>query len=336
MAEIEATLKDLYGRAPDDAEFPGGRSRKSHIYHFGDLKVVASRRKSRGRAALEAEVLRRLGDSGLVPKLIHHVDEVIVQEFVPGTRLTVRLNESRDDVVARLMQTALASLAAIHRAADRTGLTGVVPLLGADPEWIGALKNAPHALADELEIACPDYDFGDGLEADPNGGPTFTKWDARPANAMVRDDGQICWFDWEHAGRRRSIDDAAWLLGDEWSPDLGDAEASVLAYMPVVAPGGPARQAFLAFGVAHSIMRLRLIMGRYRKKGWAEQAVALKFDRIGVNPANTRVMTARAGRWAGELPGLEPLVEFFQAVDAKIASYDTVSEAAMQEAARGD
>lgn len=37
--------------------------------------------------------------------------------------------------------------------------------------------------------------------------PRFVKWDARPGNAMVNEEGQVHWFDWEHCCARNRLRD---------------------------------------------------------------------------------------------------------------------------------
>ena len=73
--------------------------------------------------------------------------------------------------------------------------------------WRKVRVNYPSSLGSLLKISIPRIDSGrmyQSLKINPN---SFVKWDARPGNAAVREDGKVFWFDWEHCGRPAGIDD---------------------------------------------------------------------------------------------------------------------------------
>ena len=92
--QLDAFCKRFFGRVSDRVSYPGGKDRKTVIVSFGSDRFVVSRRRSAGRARLEAEVLSRLSHTRLVPDLIHQDAEYIVQEHVEGLRLSQKLDRA--------------------------------------------------------------------------------------------------------------------------------------------------------------------------------------------------------------------------------------------------
>lgn len=304
-------LEKLFHLPVEIVARPGGSGRKTVIYRIGnDLRAVSLRR-SAPRAALEARVLERLGPTGLSPRLILCDEELVVQEYVTGRRLSEHLETGDGNL---LLGKAARSLLAAQKVASQGGLIGQVPKIGIRPGWEDDLAAAPTRLAQTLGLAEPSYDFGDLLKLEPGQPRTFVKWDARPGNAILRENGDVCWIDWEHAGARRAVDDLVWLFADEWAPDAPDALNQALGPLSREKAGEREKTTviFAAAAVAHSAMRLSLIVHRKGSGPWWDRAACLKHDRVGVTAAHVKLVAGRAAGWAAEVPGLECLESFFR------------------------
>ncbi len=313
-------LEALFGSPAAITGFPGGQSRKTLLCKIEDQTYAVSERRSPGRAKLEEEILRVLGPRGLSPNVIRRDGELVVQEYVEGIRLSEALDQAGPDRAANLLDAAAKSLLQIHSAGLETGIASRVPRIGQRPGWTADLAAAPARLAETLGLAVPDHDFGTLLHADPSTPRVLNKWDARPGNAIVRPDGRICWFDWEHAGSRRQVDDLVWLFADEWTPD---ADAVIDRQLAALQQGETGAQApitdqFRAFGVAHSSIRLSLILSRKGDGPWWDHAASLKYDRVGVTRTHAQRVADRAGRWASETPCIQGLAPMFSQMRDRI------------------
>lgn len=132
QAEI---CRALFGKDPDSVVFPGGRGRQTFIAVIDGEPFAVSRRSGKGPAALEAEVLQRLGNTGLVPRLLRHKGALLAQEYVPGKRLTAALHEATAIQQPNLLIAAAKSLVEIRRAAEKVGLMRVVPKIRVRQGW---------------------------------------------------------------------------------------------------------------------------------------------------------------------------------------------------------
>jgi len=99
-----------------------------------------------------------------------------------------------------------------QRAAERVALGDRVAPIGMTREWLTALLSMPGRVAEQLGLADPAIDITP--EQITPRRLSFVKWDARPGNALLVDDGGVGWIDWEHCGARDALDDLAWLLCD--------------------------------------------------------------------------------------------------------------------------
>ena len=148
--------------------------------------------------------------------------------------------------------------------------------------------------------------------------PQFIKWDARPGNAIARDDGEVAWIDWEHCGCRNRLDDMVWLLGDEYIPDWPDTEEKLIeAHLPAFANGltaSDARAYLFAFGTFHLCVRLDLIISKKKDEPWWDGDYCLDRDKVGVTLQSALGTCQRAARWAGNVPLTEPMVPWFKDV----------------------
>ncbi len=310
--DVLSFLSARFGVTAKPVAFPGGLRRKTALYQVGDRTVVVSRRSSVARAALEARVLRALEPEGIAPRLLVQDGVWIVQERVEGNRLPVVL-DARPDEAQDLMARAWTALVTAQDRLKAAGLADHAPALGTRPEWQSRLADAPRHLASLLDMPVPDYSFGDALSVAPGlVGPI--KWDARPGNALMRPDGKVCWFDWEHAGVRNRTDDAAWFFTDEWSPDAPDVRATAiddLAQRSGVAASETGRRVN-ALSVAHACVRLLMVYDLKGDGPWWPRARCLAEDRVGVTAEAASRLASRAALGAGSVAGLEPLVPFFE------------------------
>jgi hypothetical protein len=147
----------------------------------------------------------------------------------------------------------------------------------------------------------------------------FIKWDARPGNAVLLEDGSVAWFDWEHAGRRAPLDDLVWLFGDEYVGDWPDIEAALLARrlgdFAAGVSGAVAREYLATMLCLHACVRLALIVSYRQRDGrWWDRAHTLRNDRVGVDRDLAVTLCAKAARWAGQTGTTRPLVPWFAAI----------------------
>ena len=152
--------------------------------------------------------------------------------------------------------------------------------------------------------------------------PEFIKWDARPGNAIARGDGAVAWFDWEHCGARNRLDDVAWLLGDEYTPDLPAAEDRLLAgYLGALEEPWPverAREYLWTYGSLHACVRLGLILYNRGEGPWWDAGYCLERDKVGVTLEAAERLCGRAARWAAGTHLLAPLGPWFEAMGARL------------------
>src|SRR5438270_692207 len=162
----------------------------------------------------------------------------------------------------------------LRRCAELLG----IPLAGV--EFPGGRRRV---FSDGLGLGCPELPLAriEALYTVPR--PRFVKWDARPGNAMVGEGGAVAWFDFADCCCRRRLDDLGWLLGDEFTPDLPEAEERLLArHLPAFADDldpAAARLYLRVFGVFHSLCRLGLILDDAFEHGWRDWARCLEGDK---------------------------------------------------------
>ena len=303
------------GRAVTLVSAPGGLDRKTVVCDVEGNHVVISRRKSVSRARMEAEILRRLEPTGLVPKLIRNVNDVLVQEYVKGERLPIALEQAKGTDKYVLIERSAEALLELQRAGAAVGLSDIVPNIGTRAGWCDDLALSPVRLGNMVGLPVPNYNFGELLKPDNNAPQNFIKWDARPGNILVRPDGRVCVFDWEHAGRRRRVDDLAWLFADEWMPDVPALQQDALRALAVGGTTPLIEQQFMAMAIAHSCIRLQLILSRKAHRGWWNRDACLHKDRVGVTLEHVHLVAKKAAGWSKQIDGLKPLVAFFDRID---------------------
>ncbi|MFQ5626534.1 MAG: aminoglycoside phosphotransferase family protein [Methyloligellaceae bacterium] len=303
---------------------PGGRSRKSVRVYLEDGCVIATQRRNANRAALEALVLRELHARGApVPKILAFKDGWLIQENLGDRRLSTALADVGKEEGEKHLEAALSSLLEIHQAGRAAGLETRIVTIGQKPEWLTKLLYMPERLGNHVDLPPPPLPLEPLRSCLAVTEPHFIKWDARPGNAIMRKDGHIAWFDWEHCGCRNALDDVAWLLADEYAPDWPDAEERLIArYLPEIA----AREApdaaieyLKIFGTIHSCVRLALIFSKKGSGGWWDEEYCLAGDKAGVTKAAAQRLCARAARWSENSPLTQDLVPWFKEISARIA-----------------
>ena len=313
---LSATFHALTGRRAARFLFPGGNRRKSAVVVTDEgEKFVITRRRREGRAELETQVLLELKQQGApVPEIVARNGKWIAQEHLGDLRLSQAIDWASPEERPALLAAAVESLIALHRAGRRAGLERRVVAIGNKPSWLETLANLPGRIGEHLELPIP----GQPIEAIKARltvkQPVFIKWDARPGNAAVRDDGTVGWFDWEHCGCRAALDDLVWMLGDEWTPDAAaDAAALLATYLAEFTGAGPdeARGYLMTFGALHMCVRLSLILSRKEDDEWWDRDYCLNGDKIGVTLGEAITLTGRAARWSAASTLLAPLSPWF-------------------------
>ncbi|MBT3492017.1 MAG: phosphotransferase, partial [Rhodospirillaceae bacterium] len=274
---LNDALHELTGQRAVRFLFPGGSQRKSAVVVTeSNEKFVITRRRQEKRAVLEAEVLRELkGQNAPVPAVIAAKGHWIVQEYLGDVRLSEALDTATREQSDALLRAAMESLLAIHQAGRRAGLEKRVVVIGTKPSWLQTLVGMPERIGEHLQIPVPELPVDAIIARLAITRPAFIKWDARPGNAAVCSDGSIGWFDWEHCGCRAALDDLAWLLGDEWSPNEPSFEAALLdEYLDKFSAetrgddGASARDYLMIFGTLHMCVRLSLILSHKIDDDW--------------------------------------------------------------------
>jgi hypothetical protein len=313
---IKAFCKAHFGQEPDRIQTPGGRRRKTIIVEYGPDLYVVSRRKTVARARLEEHVLKALAPTGHVPGFVARSERYLVQEYVPGQRLTKALETAAPQQQRHLVSLALQTLAQLQAAAAQTGLSDQAPAIGKKKGLEDSLLTRPERIATILNIAAPRFDRAALRRDFTAGAPVFVKWDARPGNALLRPDGSVCWFDWEDSGRYVSQADPAWFLADEWCPDFGE-DPLLEGFAPEGLADSPE---YLSFAILHSCHRLWLILDRKGSGRWWSYESCLENDYIGVTAQHVDRICTRAARWASRLEGAEAFLTFFAEVKRKTAA----------------
>lgn len=321
--EVEALAQRFFGRAPERVAFPGGKSRSAFIADMGaDGLVVMAKRDDERDAQLEATVLKGLSASGCTPRFVARHGVWLVQECVPGTRLPILLDREPATREMRIGE-ALDGLLAIRAAAAESGLVHRVPKLGVRSGWFAARIAEMAEAAARLDIAPPALDVPGLSRILDVRHRDFVKWDARPGNALVGDDGRTTWFDWEDCGRHDSMDDLVCLLADEWTPlDAAQEERILDRYLPRFAGRRSADEARRDHAVMTMVQigfRMRLAVGYWAKRErWWDREHCLNGDKVGVTPQEVGRLIERGRRTADGHALTRPYLPFLDALEERL------------------
>ena len=309
-----------FGRLPDAIAKPGGDSRKTVIIRIGARPFAVSNRGSEGRAGLEALILRNLVGTGLVPRLVFAKGTYVVQEYIAGKRLSVVLDEATPNEARTLLAQAARGLAVLQEAAVRKGIVGQVPKIGDHQGWLEDLMDMPSHLAKRFHLEVPALDRKAILRHIQVDRFQFVKWDARPGNAIVTEQGKIVWIDWEHCGRRQAPDDLVWLLADEWAPDIADIETELLSLFlgPHSVQEASAEVGFTIMATLHSFIRLDLILSRKGDGPWWDHDTCRAADHIGVTKMHAQRVLSKAARWASSNQTMSVLTPLLQQLSERV------------------
>jgi len=255
---------------------------------------------------------------GAVPAVLAYDGEWLLQEYVEGTRLPHILVGDDPGKSRALLDTAAKGLARIHQIGDETGLNTQVVRLGAAESWIAEFIGTPQRIGEALGLPAPVLDVPALTEGLAVGPPCFLKWDARPGNAMVRHDGSVVWFDWEHCGARNALDDFAWLLADEYVPELAGLAEIAVANAPDPLSEDDARARFATYATFHTAVRLALVVHHKDNGSWWDEATCLRDDKVRVTETGVRVLCARGVEFAANQQVTEPLSDWFAHVAAQM------------------
>jgi hypothetical protein len=306
-------------------EQPGGRLRRSVRLFLEDRSVIVTKRRAPARARLEAEVLQVLADQGApVPGLLGFDGVWLIQEDLGSSRLSQALAAMHEAEAEGLLENAIAGLAAAQQAGRERGLDRQVVAIGKNADWIATLATIHRRIGEQLQLSAPALPTDRLVAQLRPQRPAFIKWDARPANAAIRADGAVAWFDWEHCGCRHPLDDVVWLLCDEYTPDLPKAEERLIGrILPWFLNGSAQDVAYdylMTFGVLHGAMRLSLILTEKADGPWWDPARCLDLDSVGVTLEMALRLCRRSARWAARGSLTPELGNWFEEVAERLAA----------------
>ena len=321
--EIKSICKDLLGSQPDTISFPGGTSREAVRVEIAGRGLIITRRKNLQRAKLEAGVLRILNQRNApVPHLIAFKDNYLIQQDVGRNRLTQAMNANSNQTVLTLLDSALGSLHSIHQIGrDNKPLQSTVTL-GNKSAWLSTFVRSAERLGMQISLPAPSLQYDKLTALLKVEQPRFIKWDARPGNAVVRENNKVIWIDWEHCGQRHPLDDAAWLLTDEYTPHLEEAETDFVAKICSAFGNGlseeQAQEYLYVYGTLHSSIRLAMILRYHAKDGWRDYNQCLELDTVGVVRELALRVSKRAACWSKKSQLTEPLSPWFEGLLATL------------------
>ena len=327
-AHITHLCEIALGHEVEAFDFPGGSRRDSCRLTLDDgRRVIATVRDEPARADLERRVLDALAPHDApCPAVIAANRRTLIQEDRGAERLSVALHRSDGEQANELLRNAADALIAVQRAGRAAGLQENVPLLGFATHWLESLIDRPVALGSLLGIRPPKPEIDDMLDLLAVLDPTFIKWDARPANAVVDARGQVSWIDFEHCGARNPLDDLVWLLADEYAPlDSARDEAMVAEYLPRFGSSLPPSLAphyFWTMATLHGTHRLNLIIDSQQDedgRGWRDPERCVERDSVGVSLHHAMRQCDRLVHHSAQSSLTECLSPFYKKCRAAIA-----------------
>ncbi len=328
-----AVTETLLGVKVTGTDYPDS-SRKTMRVVCGDRNVIVTRRPNAQRARLEAHVLYALRAHGAsVPRVLAFDGTWLIQEDLGGHRLSQVLRKAGEKDGEAWLDAAIRSLAGAHRAGEAAGLHKSVVTIGRKPHWIPQLLDIPNRLGRLLDLPPPVLAEAKLKRVLQVRRPCLIKWDARPANAIAREDGTVAWFDWEHCGCRNRLDDIGWLLADEMVPDWPEVEERLFErhLWGFTNHGDSFEEAmtYLAvFGTLHTCVRLSLIL-RPKKQG-DTNAIPAK-ERFRRAPKTCQGTITRAARWAARESLTEELTPWFEKILDRLTGTEGSSTARPQQ-----
>ncbi len=320
LEAADACLR-LLGRKATAVDWPASRSRRSVRVTFGDGSVIATRRRRRERAELETHVMRTLyAEGAAVPAVLAFDGAWMLQEYIDGERLPHILTGGDGARARRFLDAAARELAKVHDIGRATGLDQKVVRLGRTDEWLLDFFTTPARMGEALALPPPALDVEALIARLRIDTPALVKWDARPGNAVARPDGSVVWFDWEHCGTRNAMDDFAWLLADEYVPELDDLAEIAVAHAPDGQGADEARAYFAAYATFHTVVRLALVVRHKGDGDWWDEATCLAEDKVRVTAEGARLLCGRGAAFAGMDELTRPLAGWFSGVADRLGA----------------
>ena len=324
-ASLSALCEKYLGCSLSSIEYPGGRQRSSYrlILENGE-SIIASRREDLGRSKLEERILHYLGkNQSPVPKTLAFNGLVLFQEDLGNRRLSNALENADTTEYEKLLDKALQSLLQIHNAAKAENLGQRVPILGCEHDWLIAFMDRPALLGNYLEIPAPVPDLDNIYDLLLLVNPQFIKWDARLGNAMLTDQGEIVWIDWEHCGARNRLDDLLWLMCDESTPFHPHIEDKLLNKNIINFKDDftikAAHSYCRVFGMLHCCTRLTLILSEKEDYDWGDPQRILEGDKVGVTLKQAQHLCQRAAYWSKKEPMIANLSDWFLEISERLS-----------------
>ena len=323
--ELATECERLIGNRVVSMQYPGGSGRDSvRLLLKHGAPVFVSKRSRKPKADIEKLVLKSVHAKGAnVPKLIAtNGQTLLIQEEIPGLRLSQALHKQPSDIIYQHLDNALESLSRIQKAGSESGLDQKLPVLGDNEEWLQQFLVRPQILGNFFNIPCPELNLKTLQQLLAIRQPRFVKWDSRPGNAIVNNDDQVFWIDWEHSGTRNRLDDMVWLLADEFIPHRPNVEKKLLerhiANYADDLSVDEARDYFFTLGSFHLVIRMGLIY-KYKKDGnWWSYDKCLAGDKAGVTLKNMLRICKRGKRWAAQTSDTQPLSQWFSKIEAQL------------------
>lgn len=307
--DARRACRELLNDDVERASYPTGlRTRSIRLHLKGQGSVIATQRKTPARAKLEVRVLEELGARGaLVPKVLAFNGQLLFQEDLGNRRLSTALKRANPAEGERLLDSALTSLAEAQATAQVAGLERFVVTLGEREDWRRAFVSHARELGEFLGSRAPALPVEKLVERLRVSKPSFIKWDSRPPNAIVLEDGKVAWIDWEHCGCRNRLDDLAWLFGDQTVPDWPDVEERLLdRHLPTFLDGmdpQDARDYLAVYGTFHMCIRLGKIVRKQNRRDLEDWGGVLSDGKVAAYALrDARKTSLRASRWAAKSP----------------------------------
>jgi len=319
---LKHSAKVLLDKAVKSVEYPGGPNRESYRLILDDnTSVIGSRRDTVEKARRETAILQALSaHTAAVPKLIatNH-SQILFQEEKLGERFSLKISQADGPTYLNLMDAALSSLNSIHIAAREEKLSELVNPIGYQSHWLNEFAQRPRVIGEYLNVNTPELDYSKITQLLKPTDEAFVKWDTRPGNALVTSAGSVVWFDWEHAGSRNRLDDVAWIMADEFVPDMPQQEAILLdKYLPLFSSDQSKRLDYLmTYGTCHMLVRLGLIL-KFKDGDWWDINTCIENDKIGVTLQCADWICLKGARWSKQSTLLAPLSDWFNDVRTKI------------------
>ncbi|WP_104019680.1 phosphotransferase [Roseovarius nitratireducens] len=294
-----------------DMTILGGSPVKAVRVHFSDETIIAVRRNSDFGGSKEYELLTALADSdGLVPKIFARHGDIVLQSDAGDTRLSKAILTAGPKRREALTHRTFESLWNLKVAVNRCEFAKTVRPVGTRPAWLKMFVQRPDVVSKQLGLRPPKLAVEPliaSLSAKPR---TFVHWDARLGNAMLNEDDQIVWFDWERYGNRAGVEDFAYIFADEFFP-LPAAKALQIFDKTCPPEAQRFRGLLIRFTALRAVRRLSVIRNQWNKRGPEEMGMLIEHDRHGYSPESMSNLCRNAAQYASMDPLTEPLVDWF-------------------------